>query len=186
MPGNPSYSKVSRAVSRKFQRQSLYSHLEDGVRSAELTVLPWSVECHCGAYPMSVGRNAEHVERLMIEEKMNRTPRGHIQGLTNKPLPPALVRLWQVCDPVQFGRGLLPDHTHTRLPGSKAEEQERFERLQRRESSRRHAQSLRIGYNMSTPRGRPPTFMPLNSHVAMTYPQPNLHPPVFTFRHPPR
>ena len=45
----------------------------------------------------AVVTQAEEVERRILDEKMH-TVKPHIDGITNKPLPPALKRLWLISD----------------------------------------------------------------------------------------
>ena len=105
-------------------------------------------------------RCAEKVERRILDEKLNGTPRAHVDGLTNRPLPPALMKLWQTSDPGSYGRS-VPD---PQIQHSVRVELERKLRWERKDKSRQHLHNLMEGFNMGTPRDRPITFMPIKVH----------------------
>ena len=98
---------------------------------------------------------------------------GFIAGVTDKPLPPALTRLWRVMDPVKYGRD---DRALFQAPwGDSAMVPDTSEqRWRRQQESRVHKRALRHDYNLGTPRDRPRTYMPIKVHVpslaASTFP----------------
>jgi hypothetical protein len=127
------YSHVARGASRHFQRDALYHHLESEVRTTE------------------------EIERRAIDNKGEPM---WIDGVTNKPLPPALTRLWRVMDPGRYGRDdparykPPPGAYNPRVHHPQKMDKHRMG-VRKAEHSRLHARSLRHDFNMGTPSDRP-------------------------------
>jgi hypothetical protein len=127
------FSNIARGASRHFQRDSLYNHLEAEVRITE------------------------EIEQRAIENKGEPM---WIDGVTNKPLPPALKRLWRVMDPMKYGRDdptkykPPPGAYNPRFDIVVPPDQHRIG-VRKAERSRLHARALRHDFNMGTPTDRP-------------------------------